>query len=148
MKQNAKTFDHQRDTSSEFETLLITYCDLNVTQQLRHQFSGLTKRQLEMAKNRFKLQYDELAEVLHVTDRTLHIKKGDEIFSDHVTDKMYAIIDLYSYGYKVFGMEELFNNWMRAKHILLGFRPFELLGSFIGIHAVKDELKRMAYGKI
>ncbi|WP_438940115.1 hypothetical protein [Chitinophaga hostae] len=128
------------------ENIFLTFFDLPGQVKLKWVSKGVSKKMLEELKIEYGLQYDELSSFLNVSDRTLHLKKGEEKYSNHVADKVFAIIDLYSFGISAFSAFEIFHEWMTSKSRVLGSRPIELLDSYIGISCVKDEIKRLIYG--
>ena len=108
---------------------------------------GLTKQDLEQVKESFGLDYETLAKVLSVAKATLFNKKGTERFSSSLSEKIFALADLYSYGFSVFESKELFNAWMEQENRALGnIRPFELLDTMIGVAEVKNIIGRIEHG--
>lgn len=108
---------------------------------------GITKEQLSLAKDNIGLDYATLAYMLSVTDRTLYLKKGQEVFSQTISDKFLAILELYSYGQSVFGTIAKFNRWMnRPNRSLGGLAPIKLMNTEIGMDAVRAEINRRRRG--
>lgn len=63
---------------------------------------GINKSYLIELKEETSLDYDALAQALSVTRSTLINKKGDEKFSDHISERIIAVAEIYSFGYVVF----------------------------------------------
>jgi len=59
---------------------------------------GVTKKDLESLKDKTKLDYDELANVLSVARATLINKKGGDKFRPPLSEIIVGLADLYSYG--------------------------------------------------
>lgn len=108
---------------------------------------GVVKSQLVNLKERAGLDYDDLADVLPATRATLLAKKGKEKFSPVVSEAIVSLADIYTYGYRVFGDEQLFNDWIREPLPALGgATPFSLLDNQFGREEVRDLIGRIAYG--
>jgi putative toxin-antitoxin system antitoxin component (TIGR02293 family) len=108
---------------------------------------GVDKIELESLKDRAGLDYDDLAAVLPATRATLISKKGKEKFNPSVSDAIVSLVDIYSYGYDIFGDEERFNEWMqRPVQALGGQTPFSLLDNQFGREEVRNLIGRIAYG--
>lgn len=109
--------------------------------------TGLSKINLEKLKARASLDYDKLAKALSVTRATLINAKGDEKYSSTVSERILALSDLYSYGYKVFEDELKFNNWMFTINQALGNKiPFDIVDNQFGREEIKNILGRIEYG--
>ena len=108
---------------------------------------GVGKIELESLKDRAGLDYDDLAAVLPATRATLISKKGKQKFNPSVSDAIVSLVDIYSYGYDIFGDEERFNEWMQLPvQALGGHTPFSLLDNQFGREEVRNLIGRIAYG--
>ncbi|MGX5820779.1 antitoxin Xre/MbcA/ParS toxin-binding domain-containing protein [Chitinophaga lutea] len=109
--------------------------------------AGISKDQLAALKEIFAFDYNTLSGLLSVTDRTLHLKKGEETFSHIISDRIMAIVELYSYGYTVFGERQLFHHWMKTPQAAFADRaPLEVIKTHPGLLQVREELSRMRRG--
>lgn len=109
--------------------------------------NGISKEELEKLKTQFALDYDTLAVVLNVAKATLHNKKGKEKFDQYISERIFLLSDLYSYGYEVFEDKDRFNNWMKiANRALGGITPLSLLDTIYGTEEVKHLIGRIEYG--
>jgi putative toxin-antitoxin system antitoxin component (TIGR02293 family) len=109
--------------------------------------SGVSKEELENLKMGAGLDYDTLARVLNVAKATLHNKKGKEKFDTAVSERIFHLADLYSYGYEVFEDRERFNNWMKLENRALGgVSPIHLIDTLYGVEEVKHLIGRIEYG--
>jgi putative toxin-antitoxin system antitoxin component (TIGR02293 family) len=109
--------------------------------------TGLTKKDIEMLKQKASLDYDDLAYLLSVTRATLINKKGDEKFSPVLSERVIAIADIYSYGLEIFEDSELLNDWIiQSNRALGGNTPFSLMNTQFGREEVRNIIGRIAYG--
>jgi len=108
---------------------------------------GISKEELESLKEQSSLDYETLSTILNVTKATLHNKKGKEKFDQYISERIFLLADLYSYGYEVFGDRQKFNDWMKSEIRSLGYTtPLSLLDTLYGIEEVKNVIGRIAYG--
>jgi len=109
--------------------------------------NGITKEELEALKNGSELDYDTLAIILNVTKATLHNKKGKEKFDQYISERIFLLADLYSYGYEVFEERSRFNHWMKTENRSLGgVIPLQLLDTLYGFQEVKHLIGRIEHG--
>ncbi|MFT4152275.1 antitoxin Xre/MbcA/ParS toxin-binding domain-containing protein [Parafilimonas sp.] len=109
--------------------------------------NGISKEDLQKLKEKTSMDYDKLARALSVTRATLINKKKQEKFNAGLSERIFGLADIYSYGYDVFENEERFNTWMfRPNQALGGKTPFELIGSQFGRDEVKNVIGRIEYG--
>ncbi|MBD0280223.1 MAG: DUF2384 domain-containing protein [Flavisolibacter sp.] len=108
---------------------------------------GISKKNLEQLKERSGLDYDTLAKIFSVAKATLFNKKGNEKFSPSLSEKIFALADLYSYGYDVFEDKNSFNKWMATPNKALGGQaPIDLVDTVHGIIEIKHLVGRIEYG--
>lgn len=108
---------------------------------------GVSKEELENLKNGAELDYDTMAKLMNVTKTTLHSKKGKAKFDQYISERIFLIADLYSYGYEVFGNRQKFNSWMKTENAALaGITPLSLVDTLYGIEEVRHLIGRIAYG--
>lgn len=109
--------------------------------------NGITKEELESLKEQSELDYDTLATILNVTKATLHNKKGREKFDQYISERIFLLADLYSYGYEVFENKKRFNLWMKTDNRSLnGEAPLSLLDTLYGVEEIKHLIGRIEYG--
>lgn len=121
--------------------------DLTSIQKMQIIKKGISKSYLEIFKKATSLDYDSLADALSVTRATLINKKGEQKFSDQISEKIVSLADLYSFGYEVFGDKEKFNKWMFISNQALGgAAPFDLIDNYYGREEVRNLIGRIAYG--
>ena len=108
---------------------------------------GISKTQLTNIKILLKMDFDTLSDLLMVTDRTLHLKKGNSTFSPIISDRIMMLIELYSYGFDVLGRPEDFIEWMkRPNEQLLRRTPLEVIRTHPGLLQVRELLRKLRYG--
>lgn len=121
--------------------------DLTSYQKMNIVRSGVTKSYLTQLKEETSLDYDALAQALSVTRSTLINKKGSQKFSNHVSERIVAVAELYSFGYEVFEDKDKFNRWMFASNQALGgAAPFDFMDNQFGREEVRNLIGRIAYG--
>ena len=108
---------------------------------------GVSRNDLEQLKEKTGLDYDTLAKIFSVAKATLFNKKGEEKFNTSLGEKIFALADLYSYGYSVFEDKENFNHWIETPNKALGGEaPIALLDTLYGVEEVKNLVGRIEYG--
>ena len=109
--------------------------------------NGIIKQDLELLKDKAALDYTTLAKLLGVTRATLINKKKNEKFNASLSEKILSLADLYSYGFEVFGDEQLFNRWMAKPNQAIGGEiPNDIIDNQYGRDEVKNIIGRIAYG--
>lgn len=109
--------------------------------------NGISKEELESLKEQSSLDYETLSTILNVTKATLHNKKGKEKFDQYISERIFLLADLYSFGYEVFGERQKFNDWMKSEIRALGYAtPLSFLDTLYGMEEVKNVIGRIAYG--
>lgn len=109
--------------------------------------SGISKEELEALKDLSTLDYDTLATILNVTKATLHNKKGKEKFDQYISERIFLLADLYSYGFEVFEDKNRFNKWMKnSNRSLNSDTPLSLLDTLYGMEEVRHLIGRIEYG--
>lgn len=152
MKRQYKSVDkinyaNEAPTSFYDGNLAIPLVDLTSYQKMQIVRSGVSKKYLTKLKEETSLDYDALAQALSVTRATLINKKGDQKFSDHISEGIIAVAELYSFGYEVFDDKSNFNQWMfTSNQALGGANPFDLIDNQFGREEIKNLIGRIAYG--
>ena len=108
---------------------------------------GVSKKDLELLKDKADLDYTMLAKALSVTRATLINKKRGQKFGAGLSEKIVGLADLYSYGFEIFEDEDRFNRWMAKPNKALGGQvPYDLIDNQFGREEVKNLIGRIAYG--
>lgn len=90
----------------------------------------------------------EWAEILHVSDRTLHrYLKENKPFEGLYAEHLYQLENMADLGLEVFGDVKAFAKWLRTPREVLGeMQDFATLRSFWGVKLICNELGRMEHG--
>jgi len=108
---------------------------------------GIPKSAIDHLMTRTGLSTSEMADILHVSERTLHRREPSELLNAEQSEKMIELARLYAKGHGIFGTMENFNRWMNDVIPSLGhIRPKELLDTSMGFQILLDELGRIEYG--
>lgn len=111
--------------------------------------ADISKVQLAEIKKILHFDYDLLSRLLLITERSLHLKKENLVFSPGVSDRIMAILELYSFGYEVMGGSADFHEWMRQpQEKLLGYSPLISIMTHPGLLAVRSALNNIQYGHL
>ena len=152
MKKQYKVFEEvsyamEAPTNFYDGNLAIPLVEMTSFQKMQIVRGGVTKTYLTKLKDETSLDYDALAQALSVTRSTLINKKGDQKFSDHISERIIAVAEIYSFGYEVFEDKEKFNQWMFSPNqALSGAKPFSLMDNQFGSEEVQNLIGRIAYG--
>jgi putative toxin-antitoxin system antitoxin component (TIGR02293 family) len=121
--------------------------ELSAFEKMHIARDGVTKKDLELLKNKADLDYTMLAKALSVTRATLINKKRGERFGAGLSEKIVGMADLYSYGFEVFEDKERFNQWMSKPNKALGGQiPYDLIDNQFGREEVRNLIGRIDYG--
>ncbi|MEO8413106.1 MAG: antitoxin Xre/MbcA/ParS toxin-binding domain-containing protein [Ginsengibacter sp.] len=108
---------------------------------------GISKRDLELLKEKACFDYSTLAKILGVTRATLINKKRTEKFGAVLSEKILGLADLYSYGFEIFVEEDRFNQWMGKPNQAIGGEiPVNIIDNQYGREEIKNLIGRIAYG--
>lgn len=144
-----RSADYVKEAPTSFYdgNLAVPLVDLTSYQKMQIVRDGITKSYLSKLKEETSLDYDALAQALSVTRSTLINKKNDQRFNDHVSERIIAVAELYSFGYEVFEDKDNFNKWMFAPNqALSGAKPFELMDNQFGREEIRNLIGRIAHG--
>ncbi|MEO5649748.1 MAG: antitoxin Xre/MbcA/ParS toxin-binding domain-containing protein [Ginsengibacter sp.] len=127
--------------SNKPESQMTSYEKMHIVRE------GISKRDLELLKDKTDLDYTMLAKALSVTRATLINKKRGQKFGAGLSEKIVGLADLYSYGFEIFEDEDRFNRWMAKPNKALGGQvPYDLIDNQFGREEVKNLIGRIAYG--
>ena len=108
---------------------------------------GISKKSLIALAKQISLTIEEIAGVLHISDRTLQRYTPDTLVKTGYADRAIELAKLYERGIDVLGSAEAFNKWVKAPNYALGGEvPFNLLDTHIGFTIVTDTLGRIEHG--
>ncbi len=118
--------------------------DFNLVQLTRQ---GLPKRVLLSLAKKISLTIQELANIMHISERTLQRYDDDAIVSSEYAEKGIELARLYTRGEEVFGSSDKFKLWIRTPSVIFNNEaPLALLDTSAGFNMVFTELGRIEHG--
>jgi putative toxin-antitoxin system antitoxin component (TIGR02293 family) len=108
---------------------------------------GIAKKSLLALAKKISLTLEEIADILHISERTLQRYTPSTLIRTEHADRAIELAKLYERGSEVLGSHEAFNNWLRNPNYALNNQiPLTLLDTSIGFTMVLDILGRIEYG--
>ena len=108
---------------------------------------GITKRFLMDLAQKFSFTLQELACVMHLSDRTLLRYSDSEKLDTDASAKVLQLVHLYKRGEHVFGSSDNFGRWLRSNIVALeGKKPIEFLDTPFGFQLIDEIMGRIEYG--
>lgn len=108
---------------------------------------GIPKKNLDKTIKMMSFSLDEMAVLLHVSERTLRRYDDHTILNTEQSERIIELNNLYSYGNEVFGDASKFKQWIESPIMALGnLKPKEFLDTSLGIRMLKNILSRIEYG--
>jgi putative toxin-antitoxin system antitoxin component (TIGR02293 family) len=118
--------------------------DWDIIKLARH---GFSKRTLLSLAKKISLTLQELATILHISERTLQRYDDDAIIKTEYAEKAVELARLYTRGQEVFGSMDKFKLWIKAPSLIFnGEAPVSLLDTSAGFDMVFTELGRIEHG--
>jgi putative toxin-antitoxin system antitoxin component (TIGR02293 family) len=108
---------------------------------------GFPKRLLLVLAKKISLTVQELATILHISERTLQRYDDDAIIKTEYAEKAVELARLYARGEEVFGTMDKFKLWVKAPSLIFnGEAPVSMLDTSAGFDMVFRELGRIEHG--
>ena len=108
---------------------------------------GISKKSLLALAKKISLTIEEVASVLHISERTLQRYTPQTLVKTEYADRAIELALLYERGIDVLGSERAFSSWIKSPNLALGGEiPFNLLDTRIGFTMVSDILGRIEHG--
>ncbi|HTD40952.1 MAG TPA: antitoxin Xre/MbcA/ParS toxin-binding domain-containing protein [Mucilaginibacter sp.] len=118
--------------------------DFDILQLTRN---GLPKHLLLSLAKKISLTIQELADIMHISERTLQRYDDDAIIKTEYAEKAVELARLYTRGEEVFGSLDKFKTWMKTPlHVFKGETPVSLLDTSVGFDIIFKELGRIEHG--
>ncbi len=118
--------------------------DFNIIELARQ---GLPKRSLLSFAKKIAITIQDLASIMHISERTLQRYDDDAIIKTEYAEKAIELARLYARGNEVFGSMENFKIWMKTPGLIFnGESPLSLLDTSAGFDMVFTELGRIEHG--
>jgi putative toxin-antitoxin system antitoxin component (TIGR02293 family) len=109
--------------------------------------SGFPKRLLLALAKKISLNIQELANILHISERTLQRYDDEEIIKSEYAEKAVELARLYTRGQQVFGSIDKFKLWVKTPSLVFkGEAPVTMLDTSAGFDMVFKELGRIEHG--
>ncbi|GAA4313339.1 type II RES/Xre toxin-antitoxin system antitoxin [Compostibacter hankyongensis] len=138
---------HSRSSSpSLVEEPAVAYA-LSSYESIQLSRKGILKEALLQLAAQLSMTLQELAGILHVSEKTLHRYQNDKVLAPDLSERALLLSQLYHKGKAVFGDAANFNDWLRTP--LPAFRqqaPITLLDTSFGFQLIMEELGRIEYG--
>jgi putative toxin-antitoxin system antitoxin component (TIGR02293 family) len=108
---------------------------------------GFPKRTLLALAKKISLTLQELAYILHISERTLQRYDDNDIIKTEYAEKAVELARLYTRGEEVFGNIDKFKLWIKAPSLIFnGEAPVSVLDTSAGFDMVFRELGRIEHG--
>jgi putative toxin-antitoxin system antitoxin component (TIGR02293 family) len=108
---------------------------------------GFPKHVLLSLAKKISLNIQELANILHISERTLQRYDDDAIIKTEYAEKAVELARLYTRGEEVFGSIDKFKIWIKTPgHVFKGEAPVTILDTSAGFDMVFKELGRIEHG--
>jgi putative toxin-antitoxin system antitoxin component (TIGR02293 family) len=108
---------------------------------------GFPKKALLALAKKISLNIQELANILHISERTLQRYDDDAIIKTEYAEKAVELARLYTRGEEVFGSMDKFKLWVKTPgHVFKGEAPVTILDTSAGFDMVFKELGRIEHG--
>lgn len=108
---------------------------------------GISKKSLLALAKQISLTIEEVAAVLHISERTLQRYTPETLVKTEHADRAIELALLFERGISVLGSEKAFSSWIKTPNFALGGEvPFSLLDTHIGFTMVSDILGRIEHG--
>ena len=108
---------------------------------------GFPKKALLALAKKISLTIQELANILHISERTLQRYDDDVIIKTEYAEKAIELARLYTRGEDVFGSMDKFKMWVKTpSHVFKGEAPVTILDTSAGFDMIFKELGRIEHG--
>lgn len=108
---------------------------------------GVDKGAMLQVQEYLGLSQKELAQLLHLTPRTLQRMQDDDKLPSAASGQLLELARVYSQATEALGTNTLARQWLRQPLTALdGNNPLQLLDTPVGIQWVKTVLGRLTYG--
>lgn len=108
---------------------------------------GFPKKALLALAKKISLNIQDLANILHISERTLQRYEDDAIIKTEYAEKAVELARLYTRGEEVFGTFDKFKLWVKTPSVVFnGEAPVSFLDTSAGFDMVFNELGRIEHG--
>jgi putative toxin-antitoxin system antitoxin component (TIGR02293 family) len=114
---------------------------------IKYARTGIDMTFIKQTMDRLRLSLKEIADILHISLRTLQRYKDDTKLDTDASSKVIYLKKLESTGVRVFGSYDAFAKWLRTPILALdGFTPLSYLDTPFGFELVEQTLGRIEHG--
>lgn len=156
MKKKALKSSHLEEPMVAYATINYTpmtaimgdrYAEASEFDLLKLARKGISKRSLLALAKQISLTIEEIAAILHISERTLQRYEPETLVRTEHADRAIELALLFERGIEVLGSEKAFSSWIKTPNFALdGEVPFNLLDTHIGFTMVSDILGRIEHG--
>ena len=108
---------------------------------------GFPKKVLLSLANKISITLQELANIIHISERTLQRYDDNALIKTEYAEKAVELARLYTRGEEVFGSMDKFKLWVKYPNFVFnGEAPVSLLDTSAGFDMVFKELGRIEHG--
>lgn len=108
---------------------------------------GLPKHVLTSLAKKISITLQELADIMHISERTFQRYEDDTIVKTEYAEKAVELARLYARGGEVFGSMDKFKIWMKTpNYVFRNETPVSLLDTSVGFDLIFKELGRIEHG--
>lgn len=109
--------------------------------------AGISKKSLDDLLSVTGLTSLEIAEILHVSERTLRNYVPSTLLNPEMSERILEIAQLYERGSEVFGSLDSFKHYINSENLALGNQtPKSFLDTSVGIQFLLQELGKIEHG--
>ena len=114
---------------------------------IQHARKGVSMSYLLRLARHMGISLQELAEILHVSLRTVQRYSDEKVLDTDLSSKAILLASLHKKGVQVFGSDEAFSEWLRTPvPVLDGNKPISFLDTPFGFQLLHQVLGRIEHG--
>ena len=139
-------------SSDSFENKgLLRYLNIDIPLRNMYDFielsrNGIDKKALLHLAKFISFDIKELAEILHMSERTIQRYDLNKKLSTEASARVLQLVKLYAKGENIFGDLDRFKNWMEHPSVALAMKkPKDLLDTTFGFQLLNEELIRIEH---
>ena len=146
-------YNANRKESQEVHEFLVHYGyvdDQDPFIIVQRSLEGIAAHAFKQLSSLMLIPSESVASLLGTNERTFrNYMAQDKILDPQTSEHILRIAELYESGIDVFGTKVSFNSWLQKPSIAFDqLIPWDLLQTSGGVHLVKDEVLRIAYGDL
>lgn len=109
---------------------------------------GISKSKLIELAKKMEISVAELAEILHISPRTIQRYDAHDLFDTHTSEHIMLIDNLYqNTSLWAFNNTQQFSEWMKKELFAFNFKkPISMLDTYTGIEMITNKLGQFKHG--